>query len=262
MIKDFLNGGKALRREAATSIESAVARLDAMRVQSVESTRCAAEKIEWVNAANERAHKVLPPNHERLYQLAELNDVESPAPSIAALPSPLEIRLDQLPSIPSLAACAGAGGAAALAAGGAIAVGAALSGPVLALLLVPVLIGVLCGALVQGRRALKVGERYQDFANATRVQADQHAHAMERLGRCADLHLTLTAHLEKQALDKQSALQTVAADTTIAAMLLRDVLNTPLLNEEGAFIQEVVDQLHDQRKRVAKFKDHVDMVAG
>ncbi len=137
-----------------------------------------------------------------------------------------------------------------------------MSGPALGLLLLPVVIGSLCGALAHGRRAVKVGERYRDVADAERVRVDAHVRSMEQLGHSADLSLKLTAHLEKQALDKQSALQTVAADTTIAAMLLRDVLNTPLLDEEGAFMQEVVDQLHDQGKRVAKFKEHVELAAG
>lgn len=60
---------------------------------------------------------------------------------------------------------------------------------------------------------------------------------------------------------REAELEEVARDTVNAAILLKDVLNTALLNEEGAFLGEIIEQLHGQKERIAGFADRIAAAA-
>jgi hypothetical protein len=123
------------------------------------------------------------------------------------------------------------------------------------------LVAVMFAGLAQGRRALATAREHETLARQWQKQAASYVRKTERIRRFAAMSVRLNEALATRMHAREAELEEVARDTVNAAILLKDVLNTALLNEEGAFLDEVIEQLHGQKQRIAGFADRIAAAA-
>jgi hypothetical protein len=262
MMMDYLGAGAPLRRAASAMLAAARDLMNEARRSCEASERATRESLSELDQKRKQASSELV-TVSSLYRLA---GIDNPGPVDGAETERLPtVRLDEsgLPSVPSallwiaIGASGGgsAGAAAVLAAGGAAPFGwitVALGGALVA--------GMFAG-LAQGTRALAAARQHEALARQWQKQATSYVREADRVRRFAAMSVGLTGALATTLHAREAELEEVARDTVNAAILLKDVLNTALLNEEGAFLDEVIEQLHGQKERIAGFADRIAAAA-
>jgi hypothetical protein len=119
------------------------------------------------------------------------------------------------------------------------------------------LVATALAGLVQGRKAGVVAREQQRVAQQWEERAAAHALQSDRIRKGATLSMQLTTARRRRLSLRQGELEDIAFDTTNAAKLLKDVLNTALLDEEGAFLEGVIQELHGQKERIASFAGQI-----
>lgn len=256
MVMNFIGAGAPQRRAAQDVLAQARTGMDEARCSSDAATEETRALLADLDTQRRQVAERL--SHlEPLYALARLCDPGAPAANDAARQPGLSFDASALPSVPSAAAwlAVGALAGAGIGAGVAFAAGAAAAWAGVAA--VCGLAGVMTGGALQGTRMASVAGRHAALAQQWQERAAQHVAALERIRHGAVLSMRLTAVLESSLLAQETQLESIAMDTTNAAVLLKDVLNTALLNEEGAFLDGVIGQLHGQQQRIAGFAGHL-----
>nr|WP_314545466.1 hypothetical protein [uncultured Massilia sp.] len=254
---NFIGAGAPQRRAAQDVLAQARAGMDEARRSSdaaTEETRALLADLDTQRRqVAERLSHLQP-----LYELARLRDPGASAANDAARQPGLSFDAAALPSVPSAAAwlAVGALAGAGIGAGVAFAAGTAAAAWAGAAAVCG-LAGLLTGGALQGNKTATVAGRHAALAQQWQERAAQHVAALERIRHGAVLSMRLTAALERRLLAQETQLESIAMDTTNAAVLLKDVLNTALLNEEGAFLDGVIGQLHGQQQRIAGFAGHL-----
>ncbi|WP_056441120.1 hypothetical protein [Massilia sp. Root335] len=262
MMMDYLSAGARLRSTASAMMEAARHQMSDAR-SSCETTRNGTRKSLSVLDEQRRLVSAELATVSPLYRLAGL---DNPGPVAGAETERLPaILLDEggLPSVPSaplwLAIGALAGGAI-----GAVAVFAAeISASYGWIAAVPggaLAAGMLAG-MIHGRRAVYVAREHEALGRQWHKEAASFVQKTDRVRRFAAMSTRLNASLATRMHAREAELEEVARDTVNAAILLKDVLNTALLNEEGAFLDEVIEQLHGQKERIAGFADRIAAAA-
>lgn len=262
MMVDYLSAGARLRTAANAMMQAAGHHMsDARRnceTMGNEARKSLSELDEQRQLVSAELATVSP-----LYRLAGL---DNPGPAAGAESERLPaVLLDEggLPSVPSAplwlaigASVGGAIGAIAAFVSGITApygwVAAVLGGALAA--------GMLAG-VVQGRRAVAVAREHEALGRQWQKEAASFVQKADRVRRFAAMSMRLNATLARRTQACEAELEEVARDTVNAAVLLKDVLNTALLNEEGAFLDEVIEQLHGQKERIAGFTDRIAAAA-
>jgi hypothetical protein len=258
MMMDYLSAGARLRTAANAMIQAARHQMSDARCRC-ETTGNETQKS--LSALDEQ-RRLVSAELTTVCSLYRLAGLDNPGPAAGAeterLPAILldEGGLRHVPSAPLwLAIGASVGGAI-----GAVAVfvsGITASyGWIVAVVGGALVAGMLAG-VVHGRRALAVAREHEALGRQWQKEAASYVQKAERVRRFAAMSMRLNAALATRMQAREAELEEVARDTVNAAILLKDVLNTALLNEEGAFLDEVIEQLHGQKERIAGFADRI-----
>lgn len=257
-IKHVLDGGRALRRQAAVLTSEGTQRSQNAVTRIKTAGETARTALESLDRLRDQAFFGLTPMRDKLYPLAGLANSGSPAEEEANYLRPPVIDLESQPIAPNAMLNIGAGAAigagfGALVAYGAYMVSSAVAAPSMLIGVLLTIIGALIAGMANGRQAIRIAHIQQDFAAKCSSDADAFVRETERIVKAVEMTTIVIERMRCNMLTQQAQLETVATDTTNAAVLLKDVLNTPLMNAEGAFIQEVIDKLHEQKERVTQF---------
>lgn len=258
MMMNLMNAGSALRaaaqevRDAANgSIDEAVAHCTAVE----QKVRTALEDHDAQRRAISGAMTAVHP----LYRLAGLSRPASAADAETVRLPTLALDQQVRPAKPALLPKLAAGAVAGMLIAG---LPVYLSGVADLVTMGPAIViggvlGTMVGGMLQGRAALELARKQEAIAGEWRKRVEQHVARLERIRATAMQSMQLAAAMERRVEARRSELDDVARDTTNAAVLLKDVLNTALLNEEGAFLDDVIERLQGQRQSVARFAERV-----
>jgi len=237
---------------------------DMLRVQDADGR--AHQALLSLYEAQQAAYERLPANRSALYRLLGVKEPGGTHQEAKRLRPP-SCDPSNIPTPPSAVLYIGAGAMAGAALGAVFLFGAHAAKVALApwlqdvvVLGSAVVLALACGA-INGRKTMRCAAPGEVLAAAFNLQADAFFNDAARIVEAADAARRITVRLCNGMLEQQGQLEAIARDTTNAAILLRDVLNTPLVNEEGAFMQEVIDELHAQNKRIGKFASDLEAVA-
>lgn len=258
MIGNLLNAGATLRTTASSMLQAARSSVGETRLKCDVADRDVHKTLSDLDVkrrlVSERLLTAYP-----LYRLAGLVNPGLPAPADAVRLPKLAFDEPALPTMPSASLWIVAGALAGAALGAAVCFFGGTASPVAwgAAMASSALIGLMLAGSLQGQKVFSTARQYTASAEKWQERAVSHIAQIERIGKGAALSAQLTATLGSRVQSRETELEAIALDTTNAAVLLKDVLNTALLNEDGSFLEDVVDQLHGQKKRIADFAGQI-----
>jgi hypothetical protein len=258
MILDFVSAGAKLRSTASAMSQEAAYCMDEARRRCKDAEHATRTQLAELDELRRQVSGELVGAYP-LYRLAGLHNLGLAAEGDANRLPPVAVDAASLPAAPSASRWL-AGGALG---GGAIgAVSVFVAGLVAPLgwavgIVSGGLMAIALAGLVQGRKAVAVAHEQQRVAQQWQERAASHVRQFDRIRKGATLSMQLTTVRERRLRLHQSELEDIAFDTTNAAKLLKDVLNTALLDEEGAFLDGVIQELHGQKERIAGFAGRI-----
>lgn len=123
------------------------------------------------------------------------------------------------------------------------------------------LVGMLLTGAQEGRQHFELSDRFarngQAFISELNVQQAQ----IRQIHQHADTMSSVILRLGAELTSTSGSMHGVVADAANAAVLLKDILRMPLLNEEGALLEHVVEQLRDRAESIDAFTRKIADVA-
>lgn len=258
MIVDFITAGATLRRKTAALFADARSSMSESRERCRIAEVDARAVLEELDAQRRRVAGDLVTAYP-LYRLAGLRNPGLAAEGDSGRLQAMAFDETSLPASPSSSVWLAAGALGGAASGAALILAGGFPDPAAwaAGIVGGAVAGLVISGLTHARKTLAVACQHLALAQQWRERASAHVLGIEEIRRGAMLSMQLCAAHELRVRSRQLELEDIALDTTNAAKLLKDVLNTALLNEEGAFLEDVIEQLHGQKERIAGFAGQI-----